>query len=69
MFIVAALYKKLPIEIMGLKQEIDLTNHKRLGFFPVFQTKEQANEFAENMLLAQGIKVNIIEFNEVICDE
>lgn len=64
MFIVTALYKQLTTEVMGLEQNIYLANSQRLGFFPVFETKDQANEFAENMLVAQGVQVNIIEIGQ-----
>ncbi|STY93188.1 single-stranded DNA-binding protein [Moraxella bovis] len=48
----------------GLEQNIYLANSQRLGFFPVFETKEQANNFAKDMLIAQGIEVNIIEIDK-----
>lgn len=65
MFIATALYKQLATEVIGLEQNICLTNSQRLGFFPVFETKDQANKFAENMLIAQGIEVNIIELDKM----
>lgn len=64
MFIATALYSQLTAEVLGVEQNICLTNSQRLGFFPVFETKEQANKFAENMLIAQGIEVNIIEIDK-----
>ncbi|OPH36755.1 hypothetical protein [Moraxella lacunata] len=64
MFIATALYKQLTTEVMGLEQNIYLANSQRLGFFPVFETKEQANNFAKDMLIAQGIEVNIIEIDK-----
>lgn len=64
MFIATALYKQLTTEVMGLEQNIHLANNQRMGFFPVFETKEQANNFAQNMLNAQGIEVNIIELDK-----
>ena len=65
MFVATALYKQLTTEVMGLEQNISLTNSQRLGFFPVFETKEQADKFAKDMLTAQGIEVNIIELDKV----
>ncbi|STY93389.1 hypothetical protein [Moraxella bovis] len=64
MFIATALYKQLTTEVTGLEQNIYLANSQRLGFFPVFETKEQANNFAKDMLIAQGIEVNIIEIDK-----
>lgn len=64
MFIATALYRQITAEVLGTEQNICLTNNQRLGFFPVFATKEQANKFAENMLIAQGIEVNIIELDK-----
>lgn len=64
MFIATALYRQLTVEVLGIKQNIHLSNNQRLGFFPVFETREQASKFAENMLIAQGIEVNIIEIDE-----
>lgn len=65
MFIATALYSQLTAEVLGVKQNIHLSNNQRLGFFPVFDTKEQANKFAEKMLIAQGIEVNIIEIDKM----
>lgn len=56
MFIATALYRQITAEVLGVEQNICLTNNQRLGFFPVFETREQANKFAENMLIAQGIE-------------
>lgn len=65
MFIATALYRQLTAEVLGIKQNIHLSNNQRLGFFPVFETREQANEFAESMLVAQGIEANIIEIDKM----
>lgn len=63
MFIATALYKNLTLDVAGLLREASLSNNQRLGFFPVFETKEQADNFAKDILTAQGVEVNIIELD------
>lgn len=61
MFIVTCLYKKIPIELNGIRRDLDLANANRIGFFPVFETKEEAKRFADQF---SDKNVNIIEIDE-----
>ena len=61
MFIVTCLYKKVPIELNGIRLDLDLSNADRIGFFPVFETKEAAKRFADQI---SDKNVNIIEIDE-----
>lgn len=67
MFIATALYKNLTLDVAELLREASLSNNQRLGFFPVFETKEQASEFAENMLAAQGIELD--KFGKLVLED
>lgn len=60
MYIATALYQELSVEVMDIKQDINLSTNERVGFFPVFNTKEQAKNFAKQMLEAQGVEVHIV---------
>ena len=60
MYIVTCLYRKLPIDLNGIRQDLDLSNGARIGFFPVFETKEEAKRFADKV---SDKTVNIIEID------
>lgn len=61
MFIVTCLYRKLPIELNGIRRDLDLFDADRIGFFPAFETKEAAKRFADQF---SDKNVNIIEIDE-----